>query len=411
MRDGYECPARRSSLTLDIVLPEKKENKFHSKVIFALFFVHFSGDFFMSFVNPLLPVLADKLALTMTQVGLVAGLSRALAFVIQPTVGYIADHYRTRFFILGGPILTALFIPFLGVVNSFSLVLVFVVLGSLGSSMFHPTAAGMVSDHAGKNLGFSMSLFHLGGTAAFGIGPLFVTWYVNRFELTALPYVSLIGVGTVTLLFLIVPKPETEGLANLGFIGSIRDALGAVWKPIVLIWFLIVLRTFVSQSFMTFAPIMFSREGYSLIDLGRIIAAYVIAGSISGVIAGHVSDRVGYRPLFLVSYALSTPALYLFLRLSGQWVYLGAFASGFILLSTLPLAVAMAQELAPKGKSLVSSLMMGLAFGTGGILTPLTGKLSDMFGIRPVLDVILWIPFLAIILVWRLPVSNRRRHI
>jgi FSR family fosmidomycin resistance protein-like MFS transporter len=46
---------------------------------------------------------------------------------------------------------------------------------------------------------------------------------------------------------------------------------------------------------------------------------------------------------------------------------------------------------------MASSLMMGLAYGTGGLLTPLTGKLADIFTIQPVLTAIAIIPVLTIV--------------
>ena len=41
-----------------------------------------------------------------------------------------------------------------------------------------------------------------------------------------------------------------------------------------------------------------------------------------------------------------------------------------MLLASMPLTVAMAQDIVPKGRSMISSLMMGFAFGLGGMLTP-----------------------------------------
>jgi FSR family fosmidomycin resistance protein-like MFS transporter len=52
---------------------------------------------------------------------------------------------------------------------------------------------------------------------------------------------------------------------------------------------------------------------------------------------------------------------------------------------------------------MVSSLMMGFAFGTGGLLTPLTGILMDHFGIVSVLMAVSCIPLLTILLIRRLP--------
>ncbi|MFH1138733.1 MAG: MFS transporter [Pseudomonadota bacterium] len=393
---------------MEAVIRKGQENQADAKVIFALFLVHFIGDFYASFINPLLPVLSGKLGLTLAQVGIVAGLSRFLAFIVQPSVGYLADHYRTRFFILGGPFLSILFIPLLGAADSFALVLLFVALGSIGSAMFHPPAAGMVPVYAGRSPGLAMSLFNLGGTISFAIGPLLVAWWVTHQGLEKLPYLSLFGLAVMVVLFILTPRPEGEGLKNLGFIGSLKEIFGSVWKQILIIWILIVFRTFVSQSFMTFIPILFMNEGHSLLSIGGMLSLYITAAALSGVLAGHWADRIGYKPIFVGAYVLATPCLYLFLHFKGALVYAGAFMAGFSILATMPLAVALAQEIAPKGRSLVASLMMGLAFGTGGILTPLTGMLADHYSIRTVLDVVLWIPLLAAPLIWKLPERVRK---
>ncbi|NVM25838.1 MAG: MFS transporter [Desulfobacterales bacterium] len=373
------------------------------KVIFGLTLVHFIGDFYNSFINPLLPVFMGKFSLTLTQVGLIAGISRFLAFLVQPSVGYIADHYRTRIFVLGGPLLAILFIPLVGIAPFFLVLILFVSLGSIGSSMYHPTIAGMVSTYSGRHFGFSMSVFNMGGTLAFGVGPLFITYFVDSYGLGASPFTMILGLAVMALLFRIVPPPQGEGLGNLGFIGSIREVMGTVWKSIMLLCVVMVLRAFVGQSFMVFIPVLYAQEGYSLVSIGTVVSLFTVAGAISGLIAGHLSDRVGYKPIFYLAHGLTTPCLYLLLYLPGNWVYFSAFLAGFFALATLPLGVAMAQELAPKGRSMVSSLIMGLTFGLGGVMTPLTGKLADIFSIRAVLAFLAIIPFLTTGLISLLP--------
>ena len=377
--------------------------KADSKVIFALSLVHFTGDFYAAFLTPLLPLFVDKLGLTLTQVGLLAGISRFLAFVVQPSSGYVADHYHTRFFILGGPLLATVFMPLIGVAPSYPVLILFVCMGSIGVSMFHPTAAGMVSQYAGSRFGLSMALFNLGGTLSFGLGPIFIAFFVHTWGLESSPVTMVFGLVLMAFLFKIVPLPTTEGLGDLGFMGSIKEAFGAVWKPIFTIWSIMVLRSFVGQVFMTFLPIYYSREGFSLLSLGTIVSIFTVAGALSGVAAGHFSDRFGFKPVFFVSHGLATPSLYLLLLLPGDWAYVSAFLAGFFVMASLPLGVTMAQEIAPKGKSMVSSLMMGLAWGMGGMMTPLAGKMADIFSIRPVLAALAIIPLLTCGLIALLP--------
>jgi FSR family fosmidomycin resistance protein-like MFS transporter len=378
------------------------------KVIIGLTLVHFIGDFYSSFINPLLPVFVQKYALTLTEVGLLAGLSRFLAFIVQPTVGYLADYYRTRFFILGGPFLAIVFIALVGVAPNYLVLLVFISLGSIGSSMFHPSTAGMISAYAGRNFALSMSVFNTGGTFAFGLGPLFITYLVGTYGLEISPVTMIFGLAIMMVLLKIVPSPQGEGLARLGFIGSLKEILGSVWKPIVLIWVVMVLRAFVGHSFRTFIPVLYAQEGYSLVAVGAVISFFTVAGTVSGLLAGHLSDRVGYKPIFYLAHGLTTPSLVLLLYLRGNWVFCGAFLAGFFAMATLPLGVAMAQELAPKGRSMVSSLMMGFAFGLGGIMMPLTGKLAEIFSIRGILLSLAIIPCLTIFLIALLPEMNSR---
>ena len=68
-------------------------------------------------------------------------------------------------------------------------------------------------------------------------------------------------------------------------------------------------------------------------------------------------------------------------------------------MALLPMGVALAQELAPKGKSMVSSLMMGLAFGAGGMMAPLTGRLADIYSLRTILEIVAVIPMFLLGLV------------
>lgn len=378
------------------------------KVISGLFLVHFIGDFYASFVSPLLPVFVEKFSLTLAQVGLMVGISRLLAFIVQPPVGYLADHYRTRFFVLGGPLLAIVFIPLVGIAPAFLALIIFVSLGSIGSSMFHPTTAGMVWTYSGRNFGFSMSIFNMGGTLAFAVGPLFIAYVVSSYGLGTAPYTMIFGLAVMVLLFRIIPHPQGERLKSLGFVGSLRAVMGAVWKSILVIWIVMVLRTFVGQSFMTFIPVLFAKEGYSLVSIGTLVSLFTVAGAVSGLIGGHLSDKIGYKPIFYAAFGLMTPSLYLLLYLSGTWIYFGAFWAGFFAMATLPLGVAMAQELAPRGPSMVSSLMMGLAFGTGGMMTPVTGMLADLFSIRTVLSVLAIVPCLTIGLIFLLPEKKQK---
>jgi len=380
------------------------------KIIFALTMVHFIGDFYSSFIAPLLPAFVDKLSLSMAQVGIAMGIMRFLAFIVQPSIGYVADRYPTRSFALGGLLLTVLFIPLSGLSPSFLVLTLLLAFGSVGSSMFHPSVTGMVPVYAGRNSGFSMSIFNAGGTFAFSVGPLFITWFVAQYGLSAMPATMLIGLGALIYLYRVIPTPEDQELKTSGFINSLKDTLGEVWKAVFLIWCVMVLRAVVGQSFMTFMPVLLAQKGYPLVAVGGVISLFVVAGTLSGLTAGYLADKTGFKPIFYWTHGLMTPALLLFLNLSGSWIYLGAFTAGLFVLATLPIGVVMAQELAPRGRSMVASLMMGFAYGLGGVVSPVIGKLSDLFSIQTVLLYVTFIPLLTLVIIFFFPDVGREKH-
>ena len=387
----------------------KPHHQTHLKVLFALTLVHFTGDFYSAFTTPLFPAFMDKLNLTLAQVGLIAGVNRFLSFIVQPVAGYLADRYQGRAIILGGLLMAVVFIPLSGIAGSYWMLMLFIALGSVGSSLFHPSVAGMIPLYAGNRKGFCMSVFNTGGTLAFAAGPFFITAVVAAWGLGAMPVTMVIGLVVMVYLWVAVPSPTSEGMAALGLRGTLKRQFGTVWKSIFLIWLVMVLRAVVGQSFMTFMPVLLVSRGYTLVSGGLMITLFTLAGTASGLLAGYLADRAGAKPVFLASHLLMTPALLAMLSLSGSWIYGGVFMAGFFVLATLPLGVTLAQELAPGGRSMVSSLMMGLAYGLGGAAAPVVGKLADLYSVSAVLWAISFIPLVTVPLILVFPRVDQRR--
>jgi len=140
-------------------------SKTYWKILIALSLVHFSGDFYSSFVSPLFPVFMDKMGLSLAKIGILAGISRFLMFIIQPLSGYWADRHPSRSFILIGLLMPILCIPLAGLTTSFYGLLLCIVIGSAGSSLFHPPVTGMVPLYAGRNHGLAMSIYNMASPA------------------------------------------------------------------------------------------------------------------------------------------------------------------------------------------------------------------------------------------------------
>ena len=383
-------------------------SQINTKAIFTLFLIHFIGDFFQSFIRPLLPVMVDKFDLSLAQVGLITGTATLMAFLIQPVFGYLADHYKTRVILLVGSFVGSICIPMVGIAPYFWIVLLLIGLGSISSAIYHPTAAGMVSVYAGHRTGLAMSFFGLGGTLGFAFGPIVCSAYITFIGLQRLPILSLFGVLVFVVLFIMIPAANDDGSPRSDFFGSLKESLGEVWKPVLLIWSIAFSRAFVEQSLLTFIPVLMAAEGHSLMSVGGIVSLFTVGGAVSSLVCGDLVDRIGFKPIYFFSFALSPPSLLLFIQAAGWQVYPLAIVSGFLLLATLFPTVALAQKVAPRGRSLVTSIVMGLALGISGLLMPLTGRVADAFGIRTVLNGIAFIPLAAILLIHFLPEPGKK---
>jgi FSR family fosmidomycin resistance protein-like MFS transporter len=81
---------------------------------------------------------------------------------------------------------------------------------------------------------------------------------------------------------------------------------------------------------------------------------------------------------------------------------------GFLVQSTLPVNVTFAQMIAPISAATVSSLMMGFAWGVGGLAVPLVGMAADRMGIERTLMAMAFLPLVAAALA--LPLPSRTAH-
>jgi FSR family fosmidomycin resistance protein-like MFS transporter len=123
-----------------------------------------------------------------------------------------------------------------------------------------------------------------------------------------------------------------------------------------------------------------------------------------------VADRFGARRVIMLSLVCAVPFLALAPLFSGWWLVAMIAAGGFLLQSTLPVNVTFAQTLAPISAATVSSLMMGFAWGVGGLAAPLVGMAADRIGIERTLMLMSFMPLVAAALALPLP-ATRTPHV
>jgi FSR family fosmidomycin resistance protein-like MFS transporter len=351
---------------------------------------HFLVDGFSNIYAPLLPLLIPHLNLSLFAAGTLQMCFLIANSVAQLGFGHLADRWRPRALLLAGPLATVVLLPLLGFATTPIALGVVLVLGGLGASAFHPPAAALAHKLGGDRKGLAMSFHITGGSLGFSLGPLVFAPVAERF---GLPWMALLTIPALAILAVILPRiPPIERVEHHD--GGLR-ALRPYRKPLTLLYLVVVLRTLGALSFATFMPVMLTRRGMSITDAGFAAALYLFTSSVGGFLGGPMADRWGARNVIIWSLLLSVPFMALAPLQSGWMFVVLASAGGFLLQSTLPVNVTFGQMIAPISAATVSSLMMGFAWGVGGLAVPFVGLLADRIGIERTLVIMAFMPIAA----------------
>ena len=364
---------------------------------------HFLVDGFSNIYAPLLPLLIPHLNLSLAAAGTLQMLFQMANSVAQLAFGHLADRWRPRVLVVAGPVVTVALLSLVGLASTPVALGIILAAGGLGAAAFHPPAAALVHRLAGNRQGYAMSFHITGGSLGFSLGPLLFAPFAERYGLHWTPLLMLPALAV--LAFFLPRVPPIGHLTEPGAQGGFR-ALAPYRKPLTLLYMLVVLRTLAALSFATFMPVMLTRRGLSVAEAGSVSAVYLFVSSIGGFFGGPLADRFGARNVILWSLILAVPFLAAAPMQDGWQLVVLVSIGGCLLQSTLPVNVTFGQTIAPISAATVSSLMMGFAWGMGGIAVPFVGMLADRIGIERTLTVMAFTPLVAAAFALPLPAGK-----
>ncbi len=351
---------------------------------------HMMVDGYGNIYAPMLPLLIPRLGLTLAAAGTLTMLFQLAASVAQVGFGHVADRWRPRVLVTAGPVVAVAVLSLVGLARSKVALAAILLVGGLGGAAFHPPAAALAYRLGGDRRGLAMSVYITGGTLGFALGPLLFAPVAQRYGIEMTPWLAIPGLAVVAFFLSRVPPIPPHPFARGGF-----SALRPYAKPLALLYTIVVLRTLTSLGFATFVPVMLTRRGFTVGQAGAAVALYLFGSGIGGFLGGPLADRYGARRVIAGSLVASCPFLFAAPFLTGLPFVVLLAVGGLFLQSTLPVNVTFGQSLAPVSAATVSSLMMGFAWGTGGLSVPFVGLIADRIGIEHTLAGLSLVPLLA----------------
>ncbi len=373
---------------------------FDTPTILAVSGAHLVHDSYPAFVGVLLPLLIPKLGISLAVAGLLAATFR-VGTAVQPILGHIADRADTRYWIVLAPGATAVAISLLGLAPSPAVVALLLALAGLSSAVFHPAAAALVTRSSGTQWGRGTSIFMTGGESGRAIGPLVIAAVLSVVGLAG-SWIALVPGVLVTgvLLPRLARRPEIH-LKRAA--GSIREGLGAVKGPFLLLAAASALLSMATVGLLVFIPTYLTDAGAGLVLAGAAVTVFEIGGAVGAFSGGTVSDRIGRRPMLAIAAGVGAPLLIAALALPAGPAVLPVLAiAGVVLLTAGPVELVLMQELLPDNRSTAVGLSIFVTTITSAVGTVVVGALGQAMGLQAALILaaaaaLLALPFIALL--------------
>jgi MFS transporter, FSR family, fosmidomycin resistance protein len=357
---------------------------------------HALNDAYAAFLHPLLPRIMDRLGLSIALAATLAMTLSLAASLLQPLLGYAADRWGRRYFVVLGPLASGVFLSLIGVAPSFTVLVVLLALGGLGSAAFHPPGASFAARVGeGRGSGARLSIFSFGGAVGYAIGPMAAVGIVSWRGLEGL-WIAVVPVLLLTpLLWRSLPPPRSERSA----VPPPRPAelLAALRGPLGVVFGISAIAAFVQRVYLTMMPIAVHSAGGTEAAGALALSIYLGAQAAGTLTGGFFADRGDRRRLLLTLTLVAVPAHLLAMGAPHGSVLAmsAALAAGFANMAVLPPIVVIAQEILPRGAAVGSGIVMGLAWAVGSIGVLGAGLLGDALGARDAALVVMPVGLLA----------------
>ncbi len=351
---------------------------------------HFVNDIYTGIVNPIMPFIAAKIGITMAMATIVISISSIFSSLLQPIFGFFADNMLKRMFIFWGLILSSIFIPLTPLAKTTTLLIIFMILGSLGSSFYHPQASGFVNkfgtacNSCADDMGFFISM----GSLGFSFGPLIAAFVTQYLGMEKMPCLSIFGLGLAMTMFLFVPK--LSDIEKKPEYKSFKETFLTILKNRKMNYLMIIsmMKVLVTASCCTLLPFLWKDMGYTPFYIGTALFLFIIAG--------------GFGSLVYFSMMATLPMIIIFSLTYKQFPILSILMFviiGFTTMLAQPVTMVMGQTILPKYKSVVAGFMNGFAWGVVAISLSLIGITAEHFGITNVLVVLSIFPVISTVLI------------
>ncbi|MGM0666382.1 MAG: MFS transporter [Bacteroidota bacterium] len=378
-----------------------RKNGFQTANVVLISIAHLTHDVYTSFLAPLLPLLIQKLNISLFLSGLLAVVQRVPS-LFNFLVGILSENLKVRYFVIFAPAVTTVAMSFIGVAPTYTILVILIFVSGISSTLFHVPAPVMVKKISGERTGMGMSFYMLGGELARTLGPLVVVAAVEQWGLHGTLRLIPFGLIASFILYLKLHKisiREEIKTEKPNYLKIFRRFL-PVFLTLAGITFF---RGAMKSSLTLYLPVYLTGKGMELWGAGISLSVLQLAAAAGTFLSGSISDKIGRRKMLIIVTVLSPLLMILFINSSGVYSVILLILMGVFLVGPESVNLAVIHNLDTKHLPFVNGVYMTINFFINSIMTLAVGGLSDLIGMDKTYLIAALLAFPSIIFAFMVP--------
>jgi len=372
------------------------KNKFQTDKVVTISVGHLFHDIYTSFLAPMLPLLIQKLGISLSMAGLL-DVIRKTPSLLNPFIGLMADKICVRYLIILTPGITAVIMSLLGKAYSYGMLLILLFVAGISAALFHVPSPVVVKHFSGDKTGTGMSFYMFGGELARTIGPLIITAAIAFWGLEGSYRVMPLGIIASVILYFKLKDlvPTNNGINNDKQKGA-RDTIREILPFLIFIGAFVLFRAGMKSAVTLYLPTYLTGKGGSLWIAGISLSVLQFSGAIGTFGAGYISDKIGYRKALFIS-AIVCPVLAWAVIISNNTMLIPLLIlMGFFLFASGPILLAIVQDTNTERPALVNSIFMTINFSISSLMVLFVGISGDKIGLESTFKISALLGFVSI---------------
>jgi FSR family fosmidomycin resistance protein-like MFS transporter len=348
---------------------------------------HFTNDFYMDLLPPILFAFSSSLGWTLTQQSMIAFIVITGGNLLQPVVGYLLDKIGKSGYLIISLVWISFMMSITGLITNYYLLIIIAGLASVASSIYHPLGSSTAINLSRGSRGKSLSIFMTIGGFAATFTPIITIPIVSEFGLKYLTFLMIPGFLVAYFLkFAKIDKIKYR-VTNDKKIKKKEISKNKV-KYLSLLVCMSVIKVVLVRMMIVFGVQIMIMKGIGIIPAGIILSAHMFLSSVGTLSGGYLSDKFGERRIMIIFSILLFVIYSITIFSQGLLFVIGMILLGYTLNGPSTANITMAYNILPENINLGTGIIMGLSSTIAGVLILVFGKFSDIYGLMEMAQVI-----------------------